>query len=130
MAVTRPEPSQSGHGFSPRRPDPLQVGQMFSPVCFVPGASSSPGFFLSVSDMAHLLVRLTSCRAPGFWRNSISSHHVFRSRKRIRTVRNPKPQSQRDFLIGRGAVEVHSVAKNGGRCDPQEETAMRTKVAI
>jgi hypothetical protein len=51
MAVIRPEPPQSGQGFSPTRPDPLQVGQVFSPVCLVPGVSSSPGFFRSVSDM-------------------------------------------------------------------------------
>jgi hypothetical protein len=50
--VIRPEPPQSEQVFSPWRPEPLQVGQMFSPVCFVPGASSSPGFFRSVSGMA------------------------------------------------------------------------------
>ena len=51
MAMIRPEPPQSGQDLSRRRPDPLQVGQMFSPVCFAPAASSSPGFFRSVSDI-------------------------------------------------------------------------------
>ena len=52
MTVTLPLPPQSGHGRWSSWPDPLQVEQMSSPVCLVPGASSSPGFFLSPSTIA------------------------------------------------------------------------------
>jgi 3-carboxy-cis,cis-muconate cycloisomerase len=65
IAIVMPLPPQSGQAFRSRLPDPWQVGQMFSPVCSVPGASSSPGFLRSVSDIAPLLLGRTRRRAGG-----------------------------------------------------------------